>query len=48
LPNVRVGVNIGKPHSEHMFSGMRRIAAGSERRQNLRSAPGAVILRFSY
>jgi hypothetical protein len=30
---------MGKPHSEHMFSGMLRIAAENERREHLRSAP---------
>jgi hypothetical protein len=39
VAECRLWVKTGKPHSEHMFSGMRQIAAGSEPRQNLRSAP---------
>jgi hypothetical protein len=39
----RLWVKRGKPRSEHMFSGMLRTAAGSQRWQHLRSAPAAVV-----
>src|SRR5262249_27112930 len=40
------GVKIGKPQSEHLFSGMPRIAAGSKPCWHLRSAPKADVIIY--